>query len=49
MDDEKNYDEMIEEIEVRVEHRNGIILELMKLDSDPVLDECLNTLRAMEQ
>ena len=49
MDEEKNYKEMLEEVEARVEHRHGIIVELMKIDGDPVLDECLVILRAAEQ
>ena len=49
MDAEKAYNEMLEEVEARVEYRRGIILELMKLESDFVLDECLAVLRAAEQ
>ena len=49
MDAEKTYNEMLEEVEARVEYRHGIILELMKLESDYVLDECLAVLRAAEQ
>ncbi|PWA80595.1 hypothetical protein CTI12_AA048700 [Artemisia annua] len=48
-DAEKIYNEMLEEVEARREHRHGIILELMKLESDYVLDECLAVLRAAEQ
>ena len=49
MDEEKNYKEMLEEVEARVEHRHGIIVELMKIAGDPVLDECLVILKAAEQ
>ncbi|PWA66906.1 hypothetical protein CTI12_AA323570 [Artemisia annua] len=48
-DAEKIYNEMLEEVEARREYRHGIILELMKLESDYVLDECLAVLRAAEQ
>ncbi|PWA39664.1 hypothetical protein CTI12_AA569840 [Artemisia annua] len=40
---------MLEEVEARREYRRGIIVELMKLESDYVLDECLVVLRAAEQ
>ncbi|PWA68276.1 hypothetical protein CTI12_AA309090 [Artemisia annua] len=49
MDAEKGYNEMLEEVEARVEYRHGIILELMKLEGDFVLDECLAVLRAAQQ
>ena len=49
LDAEKTYNEMLEEVEARREDRHGIILELMKVESDPVLDECLAVLRAAEQ
>ncbi|PWA48394.1 hypothetical protein CTI12_AA491400 [Artemisia annua] len=48
-DAEKIYNEMLEEVEARREYRHGIILELMKLESDYVLDECLVVLMAAEQ
>lgn len=48
-DAEKSYNEMLEEIEVRVVCRHGIILELMKFQGDFVVDECLSVLRAAEQ
>ena len=40
---------MLEEVEAKREYMHGIILELMKLESDYVLDECLAVLRAAEQ
>ena len=40
---------MLEEVEARREYRHGLIVELMKLESDFVLDECLAVLRAAEQ
>ena len=46
---EKSYNELLEEVEAGREYRHGIILELMKLESDFVLDECLAVLRAAEQ
>ena len=48
-DTENAYNEMLEEVEARVGYMHGIILELMKLESDYVLDECLAVLRAAEQ
>lgn len=48
-DVEKGYNEMIEEVEARREYRHGLIAELMKLERDFVLDECLAVLRAAEQ
>ncbi|PWA51602.1 hypothetical protein CTI12_AA461140 [Artemisia annua] len=49
VDAEKIYNQMIEEVEARREYMHGIILELMKLESDFVLDEWLAVLRAAEQ
>ncbi|PWA47791.1 hypothetical protein CTI12_AA201830 [Artemisia annua] len=49
MDAEKNYNEMVEEVEARREYRHGLIVELMKIERDFVLDECLAVLRAAEQ
>lgn len=48
-DAEKMYNEMLEEVEARREYRHGLIVELMKLESDFILDECLAVLRAAEQ
>ncbi|PWA57958.1 hypothetical protein CTI12_AA404490 [Artemisia annua] len=48
-DAEKMYTEMLEEVEARREYRHGLIVELMKLENDYVLDECLGVLRAAEQ
>ncbi|PWA49427.1 hypothetical protein CTI12_AA438950 [Artemisia annua] len=44
-DAEKIYTEMLEEVEARKEYMHWIIVELMKLESDYVLDECLAVLR----
>lgn len=44
LDAEKIYNEMIEEVESRVEYRYGLILELMMVESDVVVDECLAVL-----
>ncbi|PWA46457.1 hypothetical protein CTI12_AA491180 [Artemisia annua] len=46
--DEKSYNERIEEIQARVEHRHGIILELKKFE-DPLLDESLADLKVEEK
>ncbi|PWA93996.1 hypothetical protein CTI12_AA053870 [Artemisia annua] len=43
------YNEMLEEVEARRDYRHGLIVELMKLESDFVLDECLAVLRVAEQ
>ncbi|PWA47069.1 hypothetical protein CTI12_AA502700 [Artemisia annua] len=49
MDAESSYNEMLEEVEARREYRHGLIVELMKIERDCVLDECLAILRAAEQ
>ncbi|PWA47070.1 hypothetical protein CTI12_AA502710 [Artemisia annua] len=49
MDAESSYNEMLEEVEARREYRHGLIVELMKIERDCVLDECLVILRAAEQ
>ncbi|PWA76732.1 hypothetical protein CTI12_AA231770 [Artemisia annua] len=48
-DAEKMYNEMLEEVEARREYRHGLIVELMKVESDFILDECLAVLTAAEQ
>ena len=48
-DAEKIYNEMIEEILVRVEERNGIIAEMKKFVGGHVLDEALEDLKASEE
>ena len=40
--DEKAYDERIEEVKARIEHRHGIIMELKKLRIHPLLEEYLS-------
>ena len=48
-DDQKNYNERIEEILVRIEERHGIIVEMKKFVGGHVLDEALADLKASEQ
>lgn len=43
--DEKQYVKMIEEIEVRVEHRHAILLELEKFGSYKMMNEPLDCLK----
>ncbi|PWA43092.1 hypothetical protein CTI12_AA538360 [Artemisia annua] len=43
--DEKEYDRMIEEIEVRVEYRHAISLELEKFGSYQIMNEPLHRLK----
>ena len=40
-DEQKNYNERIEEIQARVEYRHGIIVELQKFERDLITDEGL--------
>ncbi|PWA36623.1 hypothetical protein CTI12_AA598050 [Artemisia annua] len=47
--DEKDYDRMIGEIEVRVEHRHAILLELEKFGSYQTINEALNCLKLAQQ
>ena len=47
--DEKEYGKMIEEIEVRVEHRHAILLELEKFGAYPIMNEPLDRLRLAQQ
>ncbi|PWA80263.1 hypothetical protein CTI12_AA198270 [Artemisia annua] len=47
--DEKDYNQRIEELKVRIEHRHGIYKELKKHGIDPVFDECLSELKAAEK
>ncbi|PWA67942.1 hypothetical protein CTI12_AA313460 [Artemisia annua] len=49
MSDVKNYNEIIDEILVRVEERHGIMLELKKIVSENVLEEALADLKAAEE
>ena len=49
VDAERFYNEMLEEVEARREYRHGIIVELMKLEGDYIVDECVALLRAAEQ
>ncbi|PWA39724.1 hypothetical protein CTI12_AA569350 [Artemisia annua] len=48
MSDEKAYNERIEEVKARMEHRHGIIMELKKLGIHPVLEEHLLDLKGAE-
>ncbi|PWA74428.1 hypothetical protein CTI12_AA128770 [Artemisia annua] len=47
--DEKDYDRMIAEIEVRVEHRHAILLELEKFGSYQTINEALHCLKLAQQ
>ncbi|PWA61701.1 hypothetical protein CTI12_AA287720 [Artemisia annua] len=47
--DEKEYDRMIEEIEVRVEYRHAILLELEKFGSYQIMNEPLHRLKLAQQ
>ncbi|PWA58301.1 hypothetical protein CTI12_AA403200 [Artemisia annua] len=47
--DEREYNQRIEELKVRIEHRHGIYKELKKHGIDSVFDECLSELKASEK
>ncbi|PWA76191.1 hypothetical protein CTI12_AA236200 [Artemisia annua] len=47
--DEKEYGKMIEEIEVHVEHRHAILLELEKFGSYQIMNEPLDRLKLAQQ
>ncbi|PWA72242.1 hypothetical protein CTI12_AA091230 [Artemisia annua] len=47
--DEREYNQRIEELKVRIEHRHEIYKELKKHGIDPVFDECLVELKAAEK
>ena len=47
--DEKDYNERIEELQARIDHRHGIIVELEKYELDHVVDESLAVLKAAEK
>ncbi|PWA37030.1 hypothetical protein CTI12_AA586630 [Artemisia annua] len=47
--DERDYNERIEELKVRIEHRRGIYKELKNHGIDSVFDECLSELKAAEK
>ena len=47
--DEKEYNQRIEELEARIDHRRGIIVELEEYGFDPVVDEPLAILKAGQQ
>ena len=47
--DERDYNQRIEELKVRIEHRRGIYKELKKQGIVPVFDECLSELKAAEK
>ncbi|PWA79936.1 hypothetical protein CTI12_AA204320 [Artemisia annua] len=47
--DEKEYGKMIEEIEVRVEHRHAILLELEKFGSYQIMNEPLDRFKLAQQ
>ncbi|PWA88423.1 hypothetical protein CTI12_AA120480 [Artemisia annua] len=47
--DERDYNQRIEELKVRIEHRHGIYKELKKHGIDSVFDECLSELKAAEK
>ncbi|PWA63135.1 hypothetical protein CTI12_AA357330 [Artemisia annua] len=47
--DERVYNERIEELKVRIEHRRGIYKELKNNGIDPVFDECLAELKSAEK
>ncbi|PWA80509.1 zinc knuckle CX2CX4HX4C [Artemisia annua] len=46
---ERDYNQRIEELKVRIEHRHGIYKELKKHGIDSVFDECLSELKAAEK
>ena len=48
-DDEKAYDERVEEVKARIEYRHGILMELKKLGVDPILEEYLTDLQWAER
>ncbi|PWA82826.1 hypothetical protein CTI12_AA041150 [Artemisia annua] len=47
--DEREYNQRIEELKARIEHRHGIYKELKKHGIDSVFDECLSELKAAEK
>ena len=47
--DERDYNQRIEELKVRIEHRHGIIMEFKKQGFDPVFDQYLLDLKAAER
>ncbi|PWA80916.1 hypothetical protein CTI12_AA127910 [Artemisia annua] len=47
--DEKDYNQRIEELKVRIEHRHEIYKELKKHGIHSVFDECLSELKAAEK
>ncbi|PWA61384.1 hypothetical protein CTI12_AA373660 [Artemisia annua] len=47
--DERDYNERIEEVQARIDHRHEIIIELEKYGFDPIVDEPLAVLKAAEQ
>lgn len=46
--DYKNYSEMVEEVQARIDHRHGLILELKKFENNSLIDECLAALKPAE-
>ena len=47
--DERDYNQRIEELKARIEHRRGIYKELKKQGIDNVFDDCLAELKASEK
>ncbi|PWA34935.1 hypothetical protein CTI12_AA614290 [Artemisia annua] len=47
--DEKDYNDRIEEVKSRIEHRHGIIRELKKFGVHPFLDDYVEELKAAER
>ena len=47
--DEKVYDERVEEVKARIEHRHGIIMELKMLGVHPLLEKYLRDLQWAER
>ncbi|PWA70433.1 hypothetical protein CTI12_AA288850 [Artemisia annua] len=47
--DERAYDDRVEEVKARIEHRHGIIMELKKLGIHPVLKKYLADLHWAER
>ncbi|PWA46430.1 hypothetical protein CTI12_AA509000 [Artemisia annua] len=47
--DERAYDDRVEEVKARIEHRHGIIMELKKLGIHPVLRKYVADLQCSER